>query len=91
MTPWAEELFKPIKSSYAGPDGYLNRTGFQVLSAGRAADPQGVMQMVRLPDEIIQLFEFDHWVRHISTDGRKHDTDAAFDEYRKQSTGHASK
>jgi len=34
MTPWAEELFKPIKSSYAGPDGYLNDPLFKCFPPG---------------------------------------------------------
>jgi hypothetical protein len=79
MTPWAEELFKPIKSSYASPDGYLNDPVFKCFPPGvpriYAVDLQGVMQMVQLPGEILQLFEFDHWVRHIFTDGRQHSSD----------------
>ena len=34
MTLWAEELFKPIKSSYAGPDGYLNDPVFKCFPPG---------------------------------------------------------
>jgi hypothetical protein len=80
MTPWAEELFKPIKASYAGATGYLNDPVFKCFPPGvpriYAVDLQGVMQIVQLPREVLQLFEFDHWVRHISTDGRPHNDDA---------------
>ena len=79
MTPWAEELFKPIKASYAAPDGYLNDPVFKCLPPGvpriYAVDLQGVMQMVQLPGETLQIFEFDHWVRHIFTNGRQHNRD----------------
>src|SRR5690348_2524579 len=34
MTPWAEELFKPIKASYAAPDGYLKDPVFQCFPPG---------------------------------------------------------
>jgi len=79
MTPWAEKQFKAIKSSYEGPAGYLNDLVFQCFPPGvpriYAVDLQGVMQIVQIPGQIMQIFEFDHWVRHIYTDGREHKTD----------------
>ena len=30
------------------------------------------MEMLQLPGRVVQLFEWDHWVRQIWTDGRKH-------------------
>ena len=79
MTPWAEELFKPTKASYAAPDGYLKDPVFQCFPPGvpriYAVDLQGAMQLVQVPGEMLQIFEFDHWVRHIFTGRREHNND----------------
>jgi hypothetical protein len=75
LTPWAEEKFKTVKPGY-GPHA-------SALSDDPIADclPPGVprillvpfpMQIVQPPGELIMLFEYDHYVRHIDTARREH-------------------
>jgi hypothetical protein len=45
------------------------------------------MQIVETPKEVIELFEYDHIVRHIYTDGRTHPTDVK-PSYNGHSIGH---
>ena len=45
------------------------------------------MQIVQTPKEVIEFFEYDHMVRHIFTDGRKHPDDLT-PTYNGHSIGH---
>jgi hypothetical protein len=82
MTPWAEVRYKATKPSN-GPRTYpLEETNDPVL---KSCSPPGVpriylqpfpMQIVQTAKELIMLYEYDHIVRHIYTDGRKHPDDA---------------
>ena len=75
MQPWAEVKFQSVKPGY-GPHA-------SALSDDPLLDclPPGVprillipfpMQIVQVPGEVIMLFEYDHYVRHIYTDRREH-------------------
>lgn len=82
MTPWGEEQYK------------FNHTDPNPLADGRlAADPAyncfppgptriftlpRPFQIVQIPGEVLLLFEQDHWVRRIYTDGRGHPADWPF-------------
>ena len=78
MTPWAAAIYKVNSAKYHGddPDTVLSDPVFSCY-------PPGVpriylfgfpMQIVQVPGQVIMLFEYDHFVRRIYTDGRPHDT-----------------
>ena len=80
LTPWGEEQFKTSKSSNGGPYT-LEQTNDPVITK---CQPPGVpriyihpfpMQITQTPKEMIMLFEYDHTVRQIFLDGRKHPDD----------------
>jgi hypothetical protein len=77
MTPWAEAKYEAAGSQYHAddPDKVLSDPIFSCF-------PPGVpriylfgfpMQIVQIPGQVIILFEYDHFVRRIYTDGRPHD------------------
>lgn len=80
MTAWAKERYDKTKPSF-GPRGVpVEKTNDPAF----ACFPPGVpriylhpfpMQIVQAPTEVIMLFEYDHNVRHIFTDGRPHPAD----------------
>jgi len=79
MTPWAAAIYKVNSAKYHGddPDTVLSDPVFSCY-------PPGVpriylfgfpMQIVQVPGQVFMLFEYDHFVRRIYTDGRPHDMD----------------
>jgi hypothetical protein len=77
MTPWAASKYKVTSALYHGdnPDTVLSDPVFSCF-------PPGVpriylfgfpVQIVQIPGQVIMLFEYDHFVRRIYTDGRPHD------------------
>jgi hypothetical protein len=79
MTPATEAAYKAIKSSYAGPAGYLNDPVFSCYPPGvpriYSVDLQGTIEIIQIPDRVVLLYEYDHYVREIYTDGRRHRQD----------------
>ena len=78
MTPWAEAEYKKVRESYTStPTGYLNDPVFNCMPPGvpriYSIDFEGIMEIIQLPGRVLQIFEFDHYVRQIYTDGRGHD------------------
>ena len=80
MTAWAKEKFDSAKPS----DGPKAVTIAELNDPFYACYPPGVpriymhpfaMEIVQTPKEVIQLFEYDHLVRHIYIDGRPHPDD----------------
>ncbi len=80
LTPEGEQLYKESKSSNSG-QYTLEQTNDPVITK---CFPPGVpriylqpfpLQIVPTPKEVIILYEYDHTVRHIFTDGRKHPDD----------------
>ena len=77
MTEWGKAKYESAKPSQ-GPQGVkLDETNDRVYKCS----PPGVpyiyiqlfpMQIIETPNEVIELFEYDHTVRYIYTDGRKH-------------------
>jgi len=87
MTPWAEALFKVNKPSFdPGPSGFerpresdhrqLDWMFFRQACRGSISIPFP-MEIIQLSGRVIMLFEFDHFVRQIYTDGRGHNQDLA--------------
>jgi hypothetical protein len=76
LTPWGEEQFKQAKDSNGGTYR-LDETNDPVLTK---CFPPGVprvyfhpypFEIVQTPKEVLQIFEYDHFLRRIKTDGRK--------------------
>jgi hypothetical protein len=80
MTPWAKKKFDDARPS-EGPKGVTIK---ELNDPFYACYPPGVpriylhpfaMEIVQTPKEVVQLFEYDHLVRHIYIDGRPHPDD----------------
>jgi len=80
MTDWAKDQFKQIKSSNGG-DYTLEQTNDPVITK---CYPPGTpriylqpfpWQIVKGDKEVLFIYEYDHTVRHVFTDGRKHPED----------------
>lgn len=80
MTPWGEAKFKAANSVYrsSSPSTVLSDPIFNCFPPGvpRIYLLNFPVQIVQIPGQVIMLFEFDHFVRRIYTDGRGHDKDA---------------
>jgi hypothetical protein len=92
LTPWGEAQFKTTKNSNGG-DFTLDETDDPVITK---CLPPGVpriylqpfpMQIAQTPGEVIFLYEYDHTVRHVYIDGRKHPADV-IPSYMGHSIGH---
>ena len=92
MTPWGLAQFNAAKPSQ-GPHGVkLTETNDRVYKCSPPGMPYIYiqlfpMQIVQTPKEVIEYFEYDHIVRYIYTDGRKHPTDVT-PSYNGHSIGH---
>jgi hypothetical protein len=77
MTPWAEAKYKAAKPLYRGsePGTALSDPIFSCFPPGvpRILLFNFPVQIVQIPGQVIMLFEFNHFVRRIYTDGRPHD------------------
>jgi len=77
MTPWAEAKFKAANSIFrsSSPSTVLSDPIFSCFPPGvpRIYLLNFPVQIVQIPGQVIMLFEFDHFVRRIYTDGRTHD------------------
>jgi hypothetical protein len=77
MTPWGKAKFDAARPSQ-GPNGVkLSETNDRVYKCSPPGMPYIYiqlfpMQIIQTPKEVIELFEYDHIVRHIYVDGRKH-------------------
>jgi hypothetical protein len=92
MTPWGLEKFRAAKPSQ-GPHGVkLTETNDRVYKCAPPGMPYIYiqifpMQIIQTAREVIELFEYDHTVRHIFIDGRKHPADLK-PSYNGHSIGH---
>jgi hypothetical protein len=75
LMPWSEEKYRSVKPGYgprATPDSedpILNCLPAGVPRIMLAPFP---MQVIQIPREVIMLFEYDHYIRHIHLDRRDH-------------------
>jgi hypothetical protein len=92
MTPWGQAQFNAAKPSQGRRGVSLTETTDRVYKC----HPPGVpyiylqvlpMQIVQTQKEVIEIFEYDHVVRHIFMDGRKHPADVT-PSYNGHSIGH---
>ena len=92
MTPWGQGQLNAAKPSQ-GPRGVkLTETNDKVYKCATPGMPYIYlqlfpMQIVQTPKEVIEFFEYDHTVRYIFTDGRKHPDDVT-PTYNGHSIGH---
>ncbi|HET6145259.1 MAG TPA: hypothetical protein VFE02_17250 [Candidatus Acidoferrales bacterium] len=92
MTAWGKAQFDAAKPSQ-GPRGVsLKETTDRVYKCFPPGMPYIYlqifpMQIVQTPKEVIEIFEYDHNVRHIFIDGRKHPDDLT-PTYNGHSIGH---
>jgi hypothetical protein len=79
MTPWAAAKFKVTNAMYHGddPSTVLADPVFQCFPPGvpRIYLFNFPVQIVQIPGQVLMLFEYDHFVRRIYTDGRPHDSE----------------
>src|ERR1700686_3075120 len=84
MTSWAQEKFKANKPSF-GPRSVedSNDPVNPTTVSATGCFPPGVprvylhpfpLEIVQSPSRVLMIFEFDHYIRQIWTDGRPHDT-----------------
>src|SRR5690242_8803406 len=81
MTPWGEAKYKETKPSHGARAVALDASNDPVF---RGCHPPGVprvylhpfpFQIVNAPGRgVVILYEYDHLVRHVYTDGRGHET-----------------
>src|SRR6202166_3887932 len=92
MTPWGKAKFDTARPSQ-GPNGVkLSETNDRVYKCTPPGMPYIYiqifpMQIIQTPKELIELFEYDHVVRRIFMDGRKHPA-AVKPSYNGHSIGH---
>lgn len=93
MTEWAKQKYEAAKPSNGARTHPLNEVNDPVLKLCR---PPGVpriylhpfpMEIVQTPKETLLLYEYDHTVRRVFTDGRKHTEDIT-PTYMGESIGH---
>jgi len=85
MTPWGKARYLATKPSY-GPRAVDPSTDYVNPTTGKSVGclPPGVpriyiqpflFEIVQTPGRVLELFEFDHHLRQIFTDGRQHPKD----------------
>jgi len=85
MTPWAEEKFKATKPSF-GPRSFkdsndpvnpttVNATGCFPPGMPRIYLQPFPMEIIQTAKRVLIIYEFNHFIRQIWTDGRPHNTD----------------
>jgi hypothetical protein len=73
--PWAEENYKSVKPGYgprATPDSEDPILNCLPPGVPRIMLIPFPMQVIQIPGEVIMLFEYDHYIRHIYLDRREH-------------------
>jgi hypothetical protein len=80
MTPWAEAQYKTAKPSFGPKSFTISETNDPVYQCFPPGVPRVYLhpfpvQIVETPGQVIMLFEYDHMVRRIYTDGRGHPND----------------
>ena len=78
LLPWAEEKYKNAKPGYgprATPDSEDPILNCLPPGVPRIMLIPFPMQVIQVPGEVIMLFEYDHFIRHIYLDRREHPKD----------------
>ena len=81
MTPWGEAKYKVAKPNVGPHQVPLSQTNDPVSSCFPPGVPRIYLQrglpfeIMQIPGRVVMLFEYDHFVRQIFTDGRQHPQD----------------
>jgi hypothetical protein len=81
MTPWAEEKFKAAKPNVGPNSVSITESNDPILKCFPPGVPRIYLirgepvEIANLPGRVLMLFEYDHFVRNIYTDGREHAKD----------------
>jgi len=80
MTPWADAQYKAAKPSFGPKSVMMEETNDPVYQCFPPGVPRVYLhpfpvQIVQIPGQMIMLYEYDHMVRHVFTDGRPHPDD----------------
>jgi hypothetical protein len=81
MTPWAEEKFKANKPNVGPSAVSITESNDPILQCFPPGVPRIYLirgepvEIANLPGRVMMLFEYDHFVRNIYTDGREHPKD----------------
>jgi len=81
MTPWAEEKFKANKPNVGPTAVSITQSNDPILQCYPPGVPRIYLirgepvEIENLPGRVLMLYEYDHYVRNIHTDGREHTKD----------------
>jgi hypothetical protein len=82
MTPWGEAKYKAAKPNIGSHGVPLSQTNDPVTKCFPPGVPRiyemrvgQPLEIIQIPGRVIMFFEYDHVVRQIFTDGRKHSED----------------
>ena len=81
MTPWAEEKYKASKPSLGPRSVSLSETNDPILQCAPPGVPRIYLirgepvEIAHIPGRVLMMFEYDHFVRNVYTDGREHPKD----------------
>ncbi len=92
MTPWGYERYEQSKPTFGPRSVPVVETNDPVYDCFRPGTPRIYlhpfpMEIIQTAERVLMLFEYDHAVRQIFTDGREHRTDLA-PMWMGDSTGH---
>ena len=82
MTPWAQARFEAAKPTF-GPNSFsVAETNDPVYACFPPGTPRVYfhpfpMEIIQTPGRVLMVFEYDHLIRQIYTDGREHRMDLA--------------
>jgi hypothetical protein len=81
MTPWAEQKYKANKPNVGPRSVSLAETNDPIMQCAPPGVPRvylirgAPLEIAHIPGRVLMLFEYDHFVRNIFTDGRQHPAD----------------
>jgi hypothetical protein len=81
MTPWAEAKFKAAKPNLGPTAVPLAESNDPVINCFPPGVPRiylqrgGPFEIIQIPGRVLMVFEYDHFIRQIYTDGRAHPKD----------------
>ena len=81
MTPWAEEKFDANKPNVGPRSVSISESNDPIMQCAPPGVPRVYLvrgepvEIVQTRDKVLMLFEYDHFVRQIFTDGRTHPAD----------------
>jgi hypothetical protein len=81
MTPWAEQKYNAAKPNIGPRAVSLNETNDPLMQCAPPGVPRVYlirgepMEIANIPGRVLMMFEYDHFIRNIFTDGREHPKD----------------